>query len=242
MTHRLVDPGGPVLAGAWFSRFDQEDHVRMNVGNLERIGSVAAGAALLYIASRRSRRAPGIRTTAAGLLLRGVGGYCPVNALVGRDTRSRDTKVALAGERGVRVLESIVVGADPSIAYRFWRNLSNLPRFMTHLERIDVIDSTRSHWVAIGPAGTRAEWDAEIINDIPGELIAWKSLESADVVSAGSVRFRAMPRGTEITVHLQYDLPAGQIGEWLARAFGQAPSQVIREDLSRLKDHFDLTL
>ena len=210
----------------------------MNVGNLERIGSVAAGAALLYIASRRSRRTPGIRATGAGLLLRGVGGYCPVNAMVGRDTRTRDTKAALGGSRGVRVIESVVVGVDPSTAYRFWRNLSNLPRFMNHLERVDVIDSTRSHWVAIGPAGTRVEWDAEIINDIPGELIGWKSLESADVVSAGSVRFREMPGGTEITVHLQYDLPAGQIGEWVAEAFGQAPSQTIREDLWRLKDHF----
>jgi uncharacterized membrane protein len=211
----------------------------MNVGNLERIGSVAAGAALLYIASRRSRRAPGIRATAAGLLLRGVGGYCPVNALVGRDTRNRDTKVTLGGPRGVRVLESVVVGVDPSTAYRFWRNLSNLPRVMNHLERVDVIDATHSHWVATGPAGTRAEWDAEIISDIPGELIGWKSLESADVVSAGSVRFRAMPGGTEITVHLQYDLPAGRIGEWIAEAFGQAPSQTIREDLWRLKDHFN---
>lgn len=211
----------------------------MNVGNLERIGSVAAGAALLYIASQRSSKpAPGMKATGAGLLLRGVGGYCPVNALVGRDSRNRDTRAALGGSRGIRVLESVVVGVDPSTVYRFWRNLSNLPRFMNHLERVDVLDSTRSHWVARGPAGTRAEWDAHIINDIPGELIAWKSLERADVVSAGSVRFRAMPGGTEITVHLQYDMPAGQIGEWIAEAFGQAPSQTIREDLWRLKDHF----
>src|SRR4051812_48232143 len=192
----------------------------MNVGKLERIGSVAAGAALMYMATRNARRKPGMKATAAGLLLRGVGGYCPMNALIGRDTRSRDTKVALSGPRGVRVMESVVVGVEPAVAYRFWRNLSNLPRFMKHLERVDVIDSTRSHWVALGPAGTRAEWDAEIINDIPGELIGWKSLESADVVSSGSVRFRPMPGGTEITVHLQYDLPAGKLGEWIAEAFG----------------------
>jgi uncharacterized membrane protein len=217
----------------------REVSVRMNVGNLERIGSVAAGAALLYLSRRRMAPIKGANAAGAGLIARGVLGYCPVNALCGRDSRSRDTRKALSGTRGVRVLETVVVRAEPAVAYRFWRNLSNLPRFMNHLERVDVIDSRRSHWSAYGPAGTRAEWDAEIINDIPNQLIAWKSSEKADVVSAGSVRFRPAPGGTEITVHLQYDLPAGQVGEWIAEAFGQAPSQTIREDLWRLKAHFE---
>jgi len=219
--------------------------MRMNVGKWERIGSIAAGAALLYVANRQSGRKNATTATAAGLMFRGLSGYCPVNAMVGRDSLHRmpnpqpDSRSALAGPRGVHVLESIVVGADASTVYRFWRNLSNLPQFMRHLERVDVIDSTRSHWVAAAPAGMKVEWDAEIINDVENKLIGWKSIGNPDVVSAGSVRFRPVVGGTEITVHMQYDPPAGRLGAWIAEMFGEEPSQTIRQDLWRLKLHFD---
>jgi len=218
--------------------------MRMNVGKWERVGSIAAGAALLYVANRQTGRRNAAAATAAGLMFRGLSGYCPVNALVGRDSRRRvlrrqDSRTALAGPRGVHVLESIVVGADPSTVYQFWRNLSNLPLFMRHLERVDVLDSMRSHWVAKAPAGMKVEWDAEIINDVESRLIAWKSIGTPDVVSAGSVRFRPVAGGTEITVHMQYDPPAGKLGAWIAEMFGEEPSQTIRQDLWRLKLHFD---
>jgi uncharacterized membrane protein len=218
--------------------------MRMNVGKWERIGSMAAGAALLYIANRQQRRGNTAAATAAGLMFRGVTGYCPVNALIGRDSRHRllrepDSRAALAGPRGVHVLESIVLNADAPSVYRFWRDLSNLPRFMGHLQRVEVIDSTRSHWVALAPAGMTVEWDAEIINDVENKLIGWKSVGNPDVVSAGSVRFRPVAGGTEVTVHMQYDPPAGKLGSWIAAIFGSEPSQTIRQDLWRLKAHFD---
>jgi len=208
----------------------------MNVGNVERIGSVAAGAALLYLAVRRSRFSRAAQTAGTGLVVRGITGYCPVNELIGRDSRTRESKQALSGPRGVHVLESVVVPVAPEAAYRFWRDLTNLPKFMSHIQRIDVTDATHSHWVASAPAGMTVEWDAKIINDVENKLIGWKSLEHADVVSAGSVRFRPSRGGTEITVHLQYDPPGGKLGHWIASAFGQAPSRTVREDMSRLKN------
>ena len=60
---------------------------------------------------------------------------------------------------------------------------------MQHLESVQVVDDKRSHWVAKAPAGRKVEWDAEIINEIPGELIAWRTLPGSDVISAGSVHF-----------------------------------------------------
>ena len=218
--------------------------MRMNVGKWERIGSIAAGAAMLYVANRQAGRKNAATAAAAGLMFRGLSGYCPVNALVGRDSyhhlrAPRDSRTALSGPRGVHVLESIVVAADASTVYRFWRDLSNLPRFMRHLQRVDVIDSTRSHWVASAPAGMHVEWDAAIINEVENKLIGWKSIGSPDVVSAGSVRFRPVAGGTEITVHMQYDPPAGTLGAWIAGMFGDAPSQTIREDLRRLKLQFE---
>jgi uncharacterized membrane protein len=177
---------------------------------------------------------------AGGLLLRGVTGYCPMSAAVGRNTRNRDSREALSGPRGVRVKEAVTVARPVDEVYRFWRNLSNLPRFMTHLEQVEELDRTRSRWTARGPMGTSVTWDAHIINEVTNEVIGWRSVGTADVISAGSVHFNPTPRGgTEIVVHLQYEPPAGKLGAWVASIFGEEPSQQIREDLRRLKAHLE---
>ena len=108
---------------------------------------------------------------------------------------------------------------------------------MRHLVSVRQLDDRRSHWVAKGPAGRTFEWDAEIINQIANELIAWRTLENASVASAGSVRFKSAGsgRGTEVHVRLQYAPPAGKAGAAIAWLFGKEPSQTIREDLRRFK-------
>jgi uncharacterized membrane protein len=83
------------------------------------------------------------------------------------------------------------------------------------------------------------EWDAEIINEIPNRLIGWRSLEGADLISAGSVRFQETPGGTEVSVHLQYAPPAASAGAALAWFFGETPAQEVHEGLRRLRDQFD---
>jgi uncharacterized membrane protein len=210
--------------------------MQQNVNGIERAASVAAG--LLLIAATHNTRGGRLgKALGAGLMARGLAGYCPLTAAVsGRD----DTREALGGRRGVHVNQAIAVRAPRETVYDFWRSLSNLPRFMTHLERVDVLSDTRSHWVATGPAGTRVEWDAELINDRRPDLIAWRSLEGSEVASAGSVRFRETRNGgTEITVRLQYEPPAGRLGAWVSALLGQDPAQQIREDLRRLKQLFD---
>jgi uncharacterized membrane protein len=121
--------------------------------------------------------------------------------------------------------------------YRFWRNLENLPRFMRHLDSVERVTDTISRWRAKGPGGTTVEWEAEINNEVPNKVIGWRSLENADVVSAGSVNFdqSGRGRGTRVTVHLQYSPPGGKIGASIARLFGKDAETEIREDLRRFK-------
>ena len=207
-----------------------------NIGKWQRIGSVAGGLGLLYAANRRPRWRAATRSAGLGLVMRGVSGYCPVTAVVRPRTGNEDTRAALGGPRGVHVHEVVTVDRPRAEVYRFWRQLSNLPRFMRHLERVDVLDDNRSHWVATAPLGSKVEWDAEIINEIDGSLIAWRSLPGSEVTSAGSVHFRDLPGGaTEVSVHLQYSPPAGKMGAWVASLFGESASQQIREDLRQLR-------
>lgn len=207
-----------------------------NVSVWERVASIAAGAALLYIGTR-GRRSGVATSTGVGLVGRGLTGYCPVNAAIGRDSTRSDTKVALGGPRGVHVYESIVIKRPSAELFQFWRDFSNLPRFMEHLQHVEVLTPTRSVWTAKAPIGMRVKWEAEVINEIEGELIGWRSTENADVATAGSVRFVTAPdNSTEIIVHLQYEPPAGKLGSLVASMFGEEPSQQIRADLRRLKE------
>jgi uncharacterized membrane protein len=121
--------------------------------------------------------------------------------------------------------------------YDFWHDFENLPRFMLHLELVEITGPRRSHWVARAPAGKTVEWDAEIVEDVPGERIAWRSLAGSEIPNSGSVRFVKAPgdRGTEIHVEVLFDPPAGHVGQLAAKVFGEEPSQQIRDDLRRFK-------
>ena len=117
--------------------------------------------------------------------------HCDIYELLGLNTAGTgdDTRRALGGTAGVIVEESVTINRPISELYRFWRNLENLPRFMSHLESVERITDTLSRWRAKGPAGSDVEWNAEIINEVPDQVIGWRSIEGSDVVSAGSVNF-----------------------------------------------------
>ena len=142
---------------------------------------------------------------------------------------------AISGE--VHVTETITIRRPRQEVYGFWHNFENLPRFMAHLESVQVLDNNRSHWKAKAPAGTTVEWDAETIEDRPDELISWRSLPDATVPNSGSVRFKDAPgdRGTEVQVELRYQPPGGKIGALLAKLFGEEPQQQVKGDLRRFK-------
>jgi uncharacterized membrane protein len=206
-----------------------------NISATGRWASTVAGAALAAVGYQRSNRALGL--LGVGLIARGTSGWCPITAAVDRDSHdSSGTKRYLGGPRGVIVEDAITIYQPVNVVYSYWRNLENLPLFMDHLEEIRVSDRLHSHWVAKGPLGVRIEWDAEIINDIPPTLLSWKSVGDPDVVSAGSVRFRAAgEHATEVRVKLQYDPPAGKLGATVAWVFGEDPQHQIAEDLRKFK-------
>jgi uncharacterized membrane protein len=136
----------------------------------------------------------------------------------------------------LHVKKSVTINRPRAEIYQFWRRLENLPRFMVHLESVTSGSGRRSHWVAAAPFG-RVEWDAEIISDVPNEMIAWRSLQGSDVANEGSVRFAAAPgdRGTEVRVEFLYEAPAGKLGAAIAKLFGEEPQQQLTDDLRRLK-------
>jgi uncharacterized membrane protein len=221
------------------------------VARPERIGSVAIGAALVGYGLRR-RDPVGLIVALVGgaFIRRGATGHCSVYQAMGVSTGPADdvldspvhddvtSRAATVNARkAVKIEHSVTIEQPRSELFAFWRNFENLPRFMEHLVSVRVESSSRSHWVAKAPAGQTVEWDAEIVNELPDSIIAWKSVGDPDVANAGAVNFSDAPngRGTVVRVTLDYEPPAGKIGALFSKVFSEEPDQQIRDDLRRLK-------
>ncbi len=221
----------------------QQSHTRSplpaNVGDTERLLSIAGGALLAgYGLTCRGLTGVLLPVLGGSLILRGLSGTCPGYAALGMSTNCDADRKGVAAGHGYKIEESVTVNKPAGDLFRFWRQLDNLPRFMDHLKEVRMLGGGKSHWVAEGPMGTSVEWDAEVVNERFGELIAWQSLPGSDVNTAGSVHFTPAPgnHGTEVRVELKYDPPAGKLGAWVASLFGEAPGQQVQADLQRFKE------
>jgi uncharacterized membrane protein len=136
---------------------------------------------------------------------------------------------------------TVTINRPAQEIYDFWRDFSNLARVMENIERIDVIDDKRSHWVVKGPAGTRVEWEAIVRADEPGRRIAWSTAEGADVENSGAVEFIEQPagRGTLVRATIHYAPPGGKPGRLLAKLLQREPDVQLRRDLRRLKQFLE---
>jgi uncharacterized membrane protein len=217
--------------------------VRGNVGQGERLASLAGGAALALLAARR--RGPGgavLGALGAALVARGASGFCPVYQALDLDSTDRalrDELVPAENEPGVSVDASVTIARTPDECYAAWRDFSRAPEFMGRISRVEVLDDTRSRWTARGPLGEEWSWESEVVEDLPGELIAWESLPGAELPNRGWVQFHpAAPAGThtELRYFVQFDPPGGRLGDALTRAFHQAPRDMVKADLRRFRE------
>jgi uncharacterized membrane protein len=215
-------------------------HDARNVGQIERWFSLGAGG-LLALAAVRRRGALGVLAApvAAELVYRGLTGFCPIYGMLGIDTGPRtgshNPNASVPYGRGVRVEQSIAVARPAKELYDYWRRLETLPQFMEHIEEVTALTNKRSRWRVRAPVGSRMTWEAEIINDVPGQLIGWRSLPGSAIHHAGSVHFDQRDGLTEVRVVLEYAPPARYVGASVARILGEDPYKQIEEDLRRFK-------
>ena len=186
----------------------------INLNWPERYISIATGVKLAYSGIRHLFSSPFLSILKVGaggyLLNRGITGHCELYKQIGKNSTD---------PINVNIRSSFTVNKPRIEVYNFWRKLDNLPLFMNHLERVEILDDERSHWELKLPTGVASvSWDAEIVKDIPGELIGWSSLPGSIIDNAGKVRFRDGfdDKSTLIDVMITYQPPAGGFGASLA--------------------------
>lgn len=210
---------------------------RQNLGTPGRAASAAAGAAL-SLAALRSRGWPAAALGLAGglLLARGATGAAPLARMVGPGPDDRAAARAAGWPAASVVSRAVTINAPRHEVYAFYRDFTNLPRFMANVRSIEVLDDLRSHWRVAAPTG-EVEWVAEITDDRPGERIAWATRAGADIDNQGEVIFRDTPggRGTEVHGVIAYSPPLGTVGVIAAKLTQKEPGIQLRRDLKRLK-------
>jgi uncharacterized membrane protein len=128
---------------------------------------------------------------------------------------------------------SIVVDAPLREVYNQWTQFEDFPRFMEGVLQVRQLDDKRLHWRAkVG--GSEKEWEAEIVDQVPDQRIAWKNLLGAQ--NAGAVLFEAVPEGTKVTLKLVYE-PEG-VTEVVGDALGFLTRRV-KGDLERFKEFME---
>jgi uncharacterized membrane protein len=173
-----------------------------------------------------------------GALLALAGGGLAYHGLKGQKSLQDTVSETVGLDKQLRVEKTVTIqNKSPEGLYRFWHNFENLPTFMKHLKSVKVIDERRSHWITSAPLGNSVEWDAEIVRDQENQLIAWASVEGADVENSGLVRFQPAPagRGTEVKIVMEYRPPGGVVGAAIAKLFGEEAEQQIGDELKRFK-------
>jgi uncharacterized membrane protein len=138
------------------------------------------------------------------------------------------------------VLRSVTIRKPVGEVYAYWRQLTNLPGFMSQLEAVTVVDARRSRWRARLPGDASVSWDAEIVEDRPGELIRWRTSDEGLVHHEGQVRFVPAPDGksTEVHVCINYTRERGvgaAFKSMVAPVADLALGEQLESDLGRLK-------
>lgn len=197
-----------------------------------------SGAALLLWGIKRGSLFGGLLSFAgADLLTRSITGHHLYETAGITRFTAKGPNASVPHQLAIQVQRSTTINVPPEEVYAFVRDFRNSPQFVEHLQSVDVKDDTNSHWVLRGPANSRFEWDAEVINDTPNQLIAWRSVNRPDAENAGSIRFERAPqnRGTIVRVALRLMPPGGAIGALLASLVGRDPEKELTRGLRRLK-------
>ena len=133
---------------------------------------------------------------------------------------------------------SVTIRQARAKLFEYWRDFSNLPKFMENLESIEDAGANDAlMWNIKAPAGRTVSVTTEIDSEKQDEHIAWRSVEGSDLEPSGEVRFEDAPgdRGTRVSLTMSYDPPGGALGQLIAKLFQREPQVQTRHDLKRFK-------
>lgn len=222
----------PFLQGNTGRGESRSGRAQQNWAPAPRVLAGSAGAAMVASGvGLRSWVGAGLALGGAALLMRSASNQ-PISRVLGMRTSPED---------GIVIQKTIHVYAELDEVYSCWRQIENFPQFMSHVREVRKLSDKMYHWVVDGPAGIPVEWDAEITADVPGEIIAWRTVPGSVVHSSGVVQFEPDAYGdTRVHIRMTYRPPANAVGRTVAKIFGADPRRQMDSDLARFKSYIEV--
>ena len=143
--------------------------------------------------------------------------------------------------RAVDIPKTLDIDAPVDQVYAFWSTYENFPLFMSHVREVEDLGGGRSRWSVSGPGGLPIEWTALLTQQVPDEVIAWRSESGSMLENAGVIRFAPTGLGTRVNLRFCYHPPAGGAGQAVAELLGSDPRGKLNEDLGRMKALLEAT-
>lgn len=133
------------------------------------------------------------------------------------------------------VEKSIEVDKPVDQVYAQWTQFEDFPRFMENVEEVRQLDDKHLEWKA-KVAGSERRWKAEIVDQQPNRLIAWRATTGDK--NDGKVEFEPVNGHTRVKLALDYDPPGGAAGE-VGDKLVQATPRSVENDLKRFKEFIE---
>jgi uncharacterized protein YndB with AHSA1/START domain len=133
-----------------------------------------------------------------------------------------------------KVEKTITVDLPVSRVYNQWTQFEEFPQFMGGISSVTQLSDTRMHWVA-EIAGVKREWDAEILEQVPDQKIAWAATEGA--TNAGAVFFQDLG-GEQTSVRLELEYAPEGLVEKAGDALGIVEKRA-QADLEKFKQFIE---
>jgi uncharacterized membrane protein len=198
------------------------------------LGLVAAGAGAAYYftGSKDSRQSRGKGANSNGYQGPTISD-APDHVLRGKakeNSRNNQGGKALVGR-------TVTIDKPKQELYAVWRDFTGFPKFMDNVREITKLDDVRSEWTIEAPVGATVKVATRIVEDVPGETIAWISEPDSQIETDGRVEFADAPpgRGTYVRLLIRYKPPAGTLGQMVAKVLQREPQVQARRDLRRFK-------
>ena len=205
---------------------------------------LGGGALLFYGIVRHNLSGTTLATLGGGLLYYGACGKLPF--IGGPDKHSNaeqsiSTNVsAIPGNKGIRVHRSLTINRSPEELYTFWHDVEQAPAYIPTVDTVKKTGARTSQWRAISPFPPHktVQWNSELLEDKPGELIAWHAHGKSTIGNAGKVTFTPATggRGTTVTLELDFFEPKEFLNLTQNKLTGKLAEYTTLEMLRHFKD------
>lgn len=131
---------------------------------------------------------------------------------------------------------SVTILADQGTIFSLVRDFSRWPNFMKHVTRVEQTSPTNYRWTA-GEPGKTTQWETEVLEEIPGQMIAWRTTEDSPFRQIGAIILdRAVGgRGTVLSFKMKNESVLAELVGFASKLTLKDPDSEAADTIRRLK-------